>query len=146
MNGWFDFDRTLDEMESFRRRMDDLFQALEGRRGGEYIGWSDFPVAHLRDDGGNVVIEADVPGLRKEDLDVKCTGQGVTITGKRKVDVPGGYQAHRRERGDYQFSRSFSLGTQIDPDRVDAELRDGMLTITLPKSAEAQPRRIDVKA
>ena len=143
---WFDFDRTLDEMDSFRRRMDDLFQALEGRRGGEYIGWSDFPNADLRDEGGHLVIEADVPGLRKEDLEVNCTGNGVTISGKRTVEVPDGYQAHRRERSDYQFSRSFSLGSKIDADKATAELRDGMLTITLPKSAEAQPRRIDINA
>lgn len=92
------------------------------------------------------MIEADVPGLRREDLEVHCTANGVTISGKRKVEVPSGYKAHRRERTDYQFSRSFAPGAKIDADKATAELRDGMLTITLPKSAEAQPRRIDINA
>jgi HSP20 family protein len=60
--------------------------------------------------------------------------------------LPEGYTVHRRERPPMQFSRSFTLGVKIDPDKTEAELKDGVLKLTLQRAAEAQPRQIAVKA
>jgi HSP20 family protein len=70
----------------------------------------------------------------------------VTLKGERKVDVPEGLSVHRRERHAVRFAKSFELPTRVDADKVTATLKHGVLTLTLPKVAEAQPRQINVKA
>jgi HSP20 family protein len=68
------------------------------------------------------------------------------ISGERRTSVPAGYVAHRQERGSYTFSRSFALPCPVDPEKASAAVRDGVLTVTLEKAAEARPRQITVKA
>jgi HSP20 family protein len=101
----------------------------------------------FEDDGTNFVLRADVPGLAENDLQISVAGNTVTLRGERKVDeAPEGYSAHRRERSTVRFARSFDLPARVDADKVTATLKHGVLTLTLPKVAEAQPRQISVKA
>ncbi len=62
----------------------------------------------------------------------------------RKVDAPEGYTAHRRERSGYSFAQSYELPTRVDPEKVEASLKQGVLTLSLPKVAEVQPKKITV--
>ena len=98
------------------------------------------------DDGTNFVLRADVPGLTENDFDISVAGNTVTLRGERKVTVPEGYSTHRRERSAVKFAKSYQLPTRVDADKVTATLKHGVLTLTLPKVAEAQPRQISVKA
>ena len=100
----------------------------------------------LGEEGGNYVLHADVPGLTEQDFDISVEGSTVTIRGERKVEMPEGYTAHRRERAPVSFARSFELPTRVDAEKVTAILKNGVLTLTMPKAAEAQPRQISVKA
>ena len=83
-----------------------------------------------------------------------CGGQGnisvtanvLTLKAARKVDAPEGYAAHRRERQSFSFTQSYELPTRIDPEKVQASLKQGVLTLTMPKAAEAQPKRVTVSA
>jgi HSP20 family protein len=146
MQGWWDIDRTLAEMEDFRRRMDDLFEAFDGseRDGSRQLGWTAYPDARITDEGNDIVLIADVPGFDQQNLDLQVTGSGVSLTGNREVDIPEGYVAHRRERRSIEFSRRFTLPVKVDPNSADAHLENGVLTLHLKKIAEAQPRRIAV--
>jgi HSP20 family protein len=100
----------------------------------------------FEDDGSNYVLHADVPGLTENDFQINVAGNTVTLRGERKVEVPEGHSVHRRERRAVSFAKSFELPTRVDAEKANATLKHGVLTLTLPKVAEAQPRQIAVKA
>ena len=146
MNRWNDLDRTFALLDAFRRRADrGLFDdglALEPEP--TYSG--DFPQLFVRDKGPEFVLTAELPGVADGELKLTVDGRTVTLEGARKTDVPKGYVTHRRERAAAQFSRTVSLPVKIDAERTTAVSRDGVLTVTLPKIPEAQPRQITVRA
>jgi HSP20 family protein len=92
-----------------------------------------------------IVLKAEAPGLRREDIDLTVENNTLTIRGERKKDeaIPED-RYHRVERGFGPFSRSFTLPSTVDAGRVRAEYRDGVLTVTLPMREEARPRQIQV--
>lgn len=112
---------------------------------GDYLGsWS--PVVDIYDKGNEVVIHAELPGMKKEDIDIRVENNILTIRGKkeRKEEVKEeGY--YRSERAYGTFSRSFSLPNTVDVKKIGAEYKDGVLSLTLPKAEEAKPRQIEVK-
>ncbi len=144
-----DFDRTFANMEQLRRRMDRLFDDFEGgtRRGRDPERmWSGrFPRLAFADKGGSLVLEADLPGLSEKDVQLSIHQDVLTVSGERKPDAPQGAYVHRQERRPVKFSRSFALPCKVDPEKSTATLKDGVLTVTLPKAVEAQPRQIAVK-
>lgn len=141
---WNDFERNLAMLDEFRRRMDTLFGDFE--RGGLTTGSAAWPRVNMYDADSKVVLEAEVPGVSKDDIDIAVTQDVLAISGKRTAEVPEGYSVHRRERGAVQFARSFTLRDKVNPEKVGAELKDGVLTITLEKAPEAQPKKIALKA
>jgi HSP20 family protein len=94
------------------------------------------------------VISAEVPGLTREEVDIGIEDLRVTIRGQRMERVTAGGDVvhyHQIERGHGAFARTFEFAEKIDADGVKADLRDGVLTIILPKAPVVPPRRIDVK-
>lgn len=92
------------------------------------------------------VFEADLPGIRKEDLDINLTGNRLAITGKRDAqNRKEGENYFMQERSYGSFTRTFNLPDGVDGTQVDADLRDGVLTLTLPKVPEVKPKKIEVK-
>lgn len=89
--------------------------------------------------------EAEVPGLKQEDLDVSVVGNQLTIKGKRETTTDKEAVFHRRERSVGEFVRAITLPTEIDADKVSATLTGGVLTVTLPKAEAAKPRKINVQ-
>jgi HSP20 family protein len=139
-----DFDTTLRLMDQLRRRMDRAFDEVE-RQGPSHRSAS-YPPSNLYDTGTAFVIEAELPGLTDKDVEITLTQDVLRLSGQRKVDAPEGYSVHRQERAPFRFSRSYALPAKVDPERVGAALRDGVLVITLEKAVEVKPRRIQVKA
>ena len=93
------------------------------------------------------IFKADLPGIKAEDLDVVLTQNRLTIRGKREAEKSEkGETFYTFERSYGSFARSFTLPEGVDGEKIDADLRDGVLTVTLAKKPEAQPKRIDVKA
>lgn len=137
--GFADFGRPPAAHAQLRRELERLFS--EGEPGAATSAPLGFD-----DDGANFVLRADVPGLTENDFDISVSGNTVTLRGERKVVVPEGYSTHRRERSAVKFAKSYQLPTRVDADKVTATLKHGVLTLTLPKIAEAQPRQISVKA
>ena len=93
------------------------------------------------------IFKADLPGIDEKDLDVTMTGNRLTISGKReaeKKEEGANFYAFERQFG--SFSRSFTLPEGVDPDHINAELKGGVLTLTLPKKPEHQPRKISVSS
>jgi HSP20 family protein len=106
-----------------------------------------FPLVNVWEDADAFHVEAELPGLKQEDVQVAVTHRNqVTIQGERKPDETLQGAWHRRERGFGRFQRSFTLPAAVDTDKVEARLEHGILRLTLPKAEEARPRRIAVKA
>lgn len=104
------------------------------------------PVDIHETDEREIVLKAELPGLRREDIDLSVENSTLTIRGeRRRDDQVGENQYHRVERAYGPFTRSFTLPNTIDANRVRAEYRDGVLTITLPLREEARPRQIQVE-
>ena len=99
-------------------------------------------------DGTACYVEAELPGMKMEDLDVSVLGNQLTIAGERKIGTDNGKDAWqgvswlRRERGQGRFARTVALPWEIDGDKVEARLHDGVLTVTLPKHESARPRKV----
>jgi HSP20 family protein len=140
--GLGDFERTLDEFDALRREMNRVFdQGLAYRRPERAAGW---PRVALFDRGNELVLRAEVPGMKKEDLFVTVEQGVVTLKGERKLDAPEGYAVHRQERSAFRFGRSFTLPCRVDGEKASAKLEDGVLVLTLPKTPDEQPRQITV--
>jgi HSP20 family protein len=105
-------------------------------------GWT--PPVDLFETSGGFVLAAEVSGLRRDDIDIHAEESRVTIRGERPVGHVPCEQYHRVERGHGRFSRTFQLPEPIDVDGVTAELKDGLLTVTIPKAGGRGARRIDV--
>lgn len=146
------FDRTLAVMDEWRRRMDRAFGDLHAPftpAGTFEDPWSlseaTWPRVNLYDTGAALLLTAEVPGLTTKDLQIQLENDVLTLSGERKVEPPKGYTAHRRERGSLSFTRSFNLPTKVDPEKVTATLKDGVLTLELTKAPQVQPRQIAIK-
>jgi HSP20 family protein len=89
-------------------------------------------------------VEMELPGIKGDQLDISVAGDELSIKASRPDVAQEGVTYHRRERPVGAFSRIVRLPIEVDADRVDADLRDGVLTITLPKAESAKPRKINV--
>ena len=95
----------------------------------------------------HLVIRAEVPGVQKEDMDVRIENGVLTLHGERKQDPEVREEnAHRTERTYGSFARSFSLPTTVDASKVSATYKDGVLEVTVPKAEAAKPKMIEIRA
>ena len=141
-SGLSDANRTFQALDLLRRRMDDSFYSRdEAEQASSFNG----PPTNVYDGGASFRLEADLPGFAEKDVEIFVNQNIVTLRGERKLAVPEGYAPRRRERDTFKFERSFAFSARIDSDKVSAELKNGVLVVTLPKVAEAQPRQIAVK-
>jgi len=106
-----------------------------------------YPALNLWEDDDNLYVEAELPELDLSDLEIFVNGDNeLSIQGERKQPEQENGIWHRQERGHGSFSRTSELPQYVDSDKVTAELKHGVLTITLPKRQEVKARRIEVKA
>ena len=106
----------------------------------------EFPAVNVFVNQDGVIITAELPGVRSEDLDILTHRDSVTLSGARRTETEEAQGYHRRERGQGRFVRTVSLPFVVDPNKVEAGLVNGVLTLDLPRSEEDKPRRINVKA
>ena len=131
------------ELSLLRREMDRLFDDASRSRGDRPELWS--PRADVVETGGAYEISLDLPGVGRDALDITLEDGTLKISGERAIDErhrDGRF--HRVERRYGRFFRSFALGTDLDPDSVEAHYDDGVLSVRVGKSERAQPRRISV--
>ncbi|NDC53565.1 MAG: Hsp20/alpha crystallin family protein [Planctomycetia bacterium] len=120
---------------------------------------SAFPAVNVRETDDAVIVEAEVPGLDSGAVDVAATGDELVLSGSRPEATetcaqapPGngerkqGVTWHRRERGSGRFERRLKLPVAVDAAKVQAQLVDGVLTVTCPKAPEAQPHKVQVRS
>jgi HSP20 family protein len=147
-------------LEEIREEFDRLWTTLTAAP--PLHGWgvrpeAVFPAVNVRESDESIMVEAELPGLEAADVGISMTGDELVLEGSR----PGGAGAggsgngeqageqvvwHRRERGSGSFKRRIPLPVAVDADRAEARLVDGVLTVTCPKAAECQPRRVEVRS
>lgn len=141
-----DFDRMLEAMDRLRSKLNRVYLDYDTPYGEEY-GWraqNGFPRTNLCESGDSFQVIAEVPGLTKEDLNIKIQGNYLELSGSRKSDAPKDYKAQRVERNTASFTRSFTLPSDVDVEKIEAVLKDGLLTLALPKVEAAKPQQISI--
>lgn len=115
-----------------------------GSEGLAQRGW--VPPVDIRETDNELMLHVEIPGMRKEDVNITLENNVLTIGGERKFEKDTKKENyHRLERAYGKFSRSFSLPANVRTDSVDASFSDGVLTVTLPKADEAKPRKIEIR-
>ncbi len=133
------------ELERVRRQMEQLFEgygSANARPGTAGV----FPLVNLSETKDGYFIRAELPGVIADQLDIQVTANSVSIAGERKIQEENQEaRYHRRERDAGRFSRVIGLPTEIDPQKVEADLVNGVLTVAVAKAEAAKPRQITVK-
>jgi HSP20 family protein len=142
---WTEQDSPFSTFDALRRQMDRLLDEFDRPSLFQASSPGSFPVSVFDTDAA-LIFSADLPGLEEKDFSLSLAQNVLTIQGERKPRPLEGYTTHRQERASVHFSRSFALPCRVDPERTSASLKDGVLTVTLPKAAEAKPRTIAVNA
>lgn len=107
--------------------------------------WS--PAVDVREDGDKYVFIADVPGVDPKDIDVTCENGVLSIRGEKKTEAVAEKEGYRRvERSRGNFYRRFSLPDNVDTDKIRANVRHGVLELTIPKLAKVKPKKIEIRA
>ena len=126
-----------------------LQRALEGRL---MSGWLEdrtasqgpFPPINVFQQGDDILAIIELPGIDKNSLQVEAKENTIRIAGKKAIGYPEGASVHRRERTFGAFDRTLSLPVALDPERIKAEYRDGILALHLPRSERDRPRAIKI--
>lgn len=138
-NPWVEFERI-------RQGLDELSRSY-AEKGKAQIRANVYPPLNIYEEADKMVVTAEIPGVKTEDLDISLEGETLSIQGKRgsrQDDFTISY--HRREIESGNFSRAVALPVKVDMERISAKLVNGILTVTLMKAAEATPRQIRVNA
>ena len=110
----------------------------------QYGNWS--PAVDLREEDGQYLLHADMPGMKKEDIDINVENNVLTITGERRFESEVQKDTyHRIERAYGKFVRSFTLPTRVLADKISAAYKDGVLEVSIPKAEESKPKKIAIK-
>ena len=104
------------------------------------------PAVDISENEQGITLRAEMPGVSKDRLEVRADRNGLSIRGDVSIEMPQGMQALYADVQATRYVRSFTLSGELDPERIDAQLKDGVLTLQIPKRAEFQPRRIEVRA
>jgi HSP20 family protein len=133
----------LSELGQLNERMRRMLEQTFGGMLDEPAGW--VPAVDIEELEDAYVVEAEVPGVKREDVNIEVTGNELTISGEIKVREREGIIRRRTRRvGEFEFR--VVLPNEVNPEGVDAKLNDGVLTVRIPKAERAQRRRIEVKS
>jgi HSP20 family protein len=142
LTSWPSLDRWMSLRDDLNSLFESPFLSGFGRSGQLFSAWS--PALDLYQNNDNVVAIVELPGMRREDIEISLHDGTLTISGERKRETSNGEKAERTERYIGKFRRSITLPTRVDANKVRASYRDGILTVTLPKAEEAKPKQIQV--
>jgi len=133
-------DDSFGEFRRLQREMNRLFE-------GAGLGAETFPAVNIHTGNDQVVVNAEIPGMKAEDINISVEADLLTLEGEKKAeDIGGDAVCHRKERGFGKFVRSFKLPYDVNPDNVKATYQNGVLNVVLPRSEGNKPKKIAVAA
>jgi HSP20 family protein len=127
----------------------DFQQALESRLESDWLrgataGTGAFPPINVFQQGDNLIAIIELAGVNKADLEIQAKDNTIRISGKKSFAYPDKVSLHRRERLSGSFDRTLTVPIQIDADRIQAEYRDGLLALSIPRADSDKPRTISI--
>ena len=139
------FKSPLDELYRMRQQLDQMFE--DARAPYQRTSAGVFPLVNLTENKDNYYVRAELPGVKADELDIQVTANNVAISGERKIaDAGEGTRYHRREREAGTFSRMIGLPGDVNSEKVEAKLANGVLTVMIAKAEAAKPKQIAVKS
>jgi len=143
---WEPFRDLVSVQDRMNRIFDEAFRGQGRATDDEWaLGGSWAPAVDIFEHEGNLVLKAELPGVDPKDVDVRVENNVLTLRGERKFESEvKREQYHRVERAYGSFSRSFTLPSAVDTEKIKAEYKDGVLRVTLPQREEAKPKQIAV--
>ncbi len=140
--------RPFREVSRLRREMDRLWEDFfgPGRRALQPLAEAWMPAIDVSESGDKVTIKAEVPGMESKDIEISMVGDILTIKGEKKAEIEEkGESYHIVERSYGSFIRSIRMPAPVDPDKIEANYKNGVLTVTCPKREEVKPKAIEIK-
>jgi HSP20 family protein len=139
-----------DPLRTFQQRLNRLLGedfnvfAPTGEESWTLTTWA--PACDICETDQEIIVKAELPGMKKEDVNVSFENNMLTIRGERKFEEEAKRENyHRIERSYGEFMRSFMLPSFVDPGKINAEFKDGILRVALPKREEAKPKQVEIK-
>lgn len=129
----------LDDLYDLNRDINRIFDTYPAR------GYYRWPEINIYNNNDEYIVVAKTPGLKKEDVSITLKDNALKITGERKKEEKGKSNIHLEERYTGKFERSFMLNEKVDAEKVDAEMKNGLLIVKLPKSPETKAKAITIK-
>jgi len=142
LSAWPSFDQWATLRDEINNLIELPFWSNIGRQSQLFSGWT--PALDLYQNRDNIVAVVELPGMRKEDIEISLHDGTLTIAGERKDESSNREKSERSERFIGKFRRSIGLPTRVDSAKVNATYKDGILTVTLPKAEDAKPKQIQV--
>lgn len=144
--GLFGYTNPFQELARMKKEMDRLFSSYTG--GGAPLSAASgvFPALNVREVGDKYYVEAEVPGIKPESIEIAVEGSTLTLRGERFSEKVEDASYHRRERKAGKFQKAITLPMDINADAIEAECRDGVLRLVLPKAEHAKPRKIEIRS
>ena len=140
----------FNNLAAIQNRMNRIFDdAFSGPRAGSEDDWALggnwAPAVDIFEQDGNIVLKAELPGVDAKDVDIRVENNVLSLRGERKFSSEVKRESyHRVERAYGSFSRSFTLPSVVDTDKIKADYKDGILQVTLPQKEEAKPKQISI--
>jgi HSP20 family protein len=136
------FANTFDRLVKFQN-------AVEAARRSDFFGRAttqrgSYPFINLFQEGDNIIMTAEVPGLNKADINLEIKENLLRISGKRKVEYPEKSSVHRLERRNINFDRTIRLPVKVDSAQINAEYQNGILKVVLPRAESDKPKAIEI--
>ena len=140
------YDRDFfDQFEHMRREMDEMLGTWGSPLGIRSVAAGSYPAINVGASSTQVDVYVFVAGVDPKSLDISLHQNLLTVSGERNIKIPEGAQAYRQERFTGSFSRAITLPDDVDPEKVSADYRNGVLHVTIQRNEELQPRKIEVK-
>ncbi|MEZ4529200.1 MAG: Hsp20/alpha crystallin family protein [Desulfobacterales bacterium] len=131
----------FEELVQMKREMDRFFGSIP-RSSGACV----YPLLNLSENRDSYFVRAELPGTEAGDIDIQASMNSLSLSGERKIAAEGeNVKYHRKEREGGRFSRIIQLPEAVNPEKIEARMQHGILTVIIPKSEAAKPRQIKVK-
>lgn len=136
---------NIPQLDDLRHEVDRLFENFVGSTPGELLRGRRYPPVDVWEEGESLIVMAEIPGVSLDRIEVYARGSELTLKGTRPLASAQSSTVYRQELASGDFERRIALPVEIEPDQIEATLKDGLLTIRLRKPATAQARRISVR-
>ena len=143
---WEPFRDLVGIQDRMNRLFDEAFRGARGTSEEDWaLGGSWAPLVDIYEQGGDIVLKAELPGVDPKDVEIRVENNTLTLRGQRHFDQEVKRESyHRVERSYGSFSRAFTLPNVVDTEKIKADFKDGVLRLTLPQREEAKPKKISI--